>query len=50
MSLDEVIELLTNMYEFAKGQKYIRRPLAWALYHTWEHVDSVERDRYDKAE
>lgn len=39
MELDEVIELLKKEYEYAKKQKWISKPLAYALYQVWKVAD-----------
>lgn len=43
MTLDEAIELLKEKYELAKTLGFVRRPVSWALYRTWEEVDRKER-------
>ena len=45
MTLDEVIELLKEEYERAKGKEYIKNPLAFALYSVWKKVDSMKGKR-----
>lgn len=42
MTLEQVVELLQKEYERAKKMKYVQKPLAWALYHTWKKVDKMK--------
>ena len=39
MTLEEAIELLKAEYEHAKQQKWISKPLAYALYQVWKEAD-----------
>lgn len=39
MNLDKAVELLKKEYERAKRLKYVRKPLAWALYQVWKLAD-----------
>ena len=36
MTLEKAIELLKSEYEWAKNQKFVRNPLAYALYQVWK--------------
>jgi hypothetical protein len=45
VTLDEVIELLKEEYERAKGKEYVKDPLAFALYSVWKKVDSMKGKR-----
>jgi hypothetical protein len=38
--LDKAIQFLREQYERAKRIEFIHKPLAWALYQTWRHVDA----------
>ena len=38
-NLDKVIELLKIEYEKAEKKKYIKKPLAYALYQVWKMAD-----------
>ena len=44
MELEEAIELLKKEYEWAKKQKWISKPLAYALYQVWKEVDRKRCD------
>lgn len=49
MSLEEAIEMLKTEYEKAMKQKYIRKPLAYALYQVWQKADKKRgRQRSDR--
>lgn len=39
MTLDKAIELLRANYKTALNLKWVRKPLAWALYQTWHEAD-----------
>ena len=43
MTIEKAIEILKANYEKAKLLSFVRRPVAWALYRTWEEVDRKER-------
>lgn len=43
MTLEKAIEILKANYERAKMLSFVRRPVSWALYRTWEEVDRKER-------
>lgn len=45
MTLEKAIEILKSEYEKAKKQKYIIKPLAYALYQVWKVVDKKEGKR-----
>lgn len=40
MTLDKAIKLLEKEYARAKTLKYIRNPIAWALYRVWKLADA----------
>lgn len=40
---DSVINAFNRFYEEALTKRWIKKPLSWALYKTWEWCDSVER-------
>lgn len=42
MTLEKVIKMLEEEYEFAKKQEWIKKPLAYALYEVWKRVDAKE--------
>ena len=39
MTLKKALALVEREYERAKQNKYVRKPLAYALYHVWRMVD-----------
>ena len=39
MTLEKAIELLRSEYEYAKRQKWIKNPLAYALFQVWKIAD-----------
>lgn len=39
MTLDEAIERLKQNYELAQNMSFVRKPLSWALYRTWEESE-----------
>ena len=41
ITIEKAIEILKAEYERAKNMKYVQKPLAWALYHTWKKVDEM---------
>lgn len=43
MTLEKAIKILKVNYESAIMLPFVRSPLAWALYRTWEEVDKKER-------
>lgn len=43
MTLEKAIEILKANYEKAKMLSFVRRPVSWALYRTWEEVDRKTR-------
>lgn len=45
MSIGKAVEYLFEMYHRAIHDKNVRKPLAWALYHTWLIVDTIEKER-----
>lgn len=49
MTLEDAIEMLKTEYEKAKNQKYIIKPLAYALYQVWKKADRKRgRPRNDR--
>ena len=45
MTLNRVINVLTETYNKAKDNPQIRKPLSFALYQTWQYVQAIEKDR-----
>ena len=43
VSLQKVLEKLQTKYTYAVSQKWINKPLAYALYHVWRYVDTYEK-------
>ena len=41
-TLDEAIKILKANYEKAKRLSFVRQPVSWALYYTWQEVDKKE--------
>lgn len=41
MTLKKAIKLLEEEYELAKRQKWITKPLAYALYKVWKKADEM---------
>lgn len=42
MTLQTAIKLLEKEYERAKTLKFVRKPLAYALFKVWKMADSKE--------
>lgn len=34
-----------RFYEEAKGNKFVKKPISWALYKTWQAMDEKEKPR-----
>lgn len=45
ITLETVIKMLQEEYEFAKKQAWIKKPLSYALYEIWKRVDEKERQQ-----
>ena len=45
MKLIDVLDILKRKYHEAYKSKYVKKPLSWALYHTWQIVDATETER-----
>lgn len=43
MTFEEAVLLLQEQYERAKQLSYVKKPLAWALYHVWKKADKSRR-------
>lgn len=50
MKLDKAIKLLTKNYKDAIKDKHIIKPVAYALYKTWQQVDKIEEPRISQDE
>ena len=42
--IDKVCWMIRGAYAYAKGEKWIMKPLAWALYEVWKMVDKWEEE------
>lgn len=47
MKFSTVIAHLTKEYDRAKANKMVRKPMSYALYHTWTWVDAYEKEKKD---
>ena len=47
MSLETAIKLLREEYEKAKGLKFVRNPLAYALHRVWRRADNDAEIDFD---
>lgn len=45
MRIQTAINKLNAFYVDAKNNDYIRKPVSWALYHTWKWADAYEQPR-----
>lgn len=45
MKIQTAINKLNAFYVDAKNNDYIRKPVSWALYHTWKWADAYEQPR-----
>lgn len=43
-----IVDLINN-YEIAKESGYVRKPISYALYHTWQMWDKKEKDRTNES-
>lgn len=50
MTLQAVIDHLDEVYQAAQDKPHIRKPLSWALYQTWQWVDSREKETKHEKE
>ena len=46
--LEEIFLMIQTKYTYAKDHWFIRKPFAYALYHTWRYVDKHEKERTQK--
>ena len=42
MTLHKAIKLLQEKFFWAREQRWIRKPMAWALYEVWKMADREE--------
>jgi len=45
MKLEQAIDILKQQFKTAYKQKYVTKPISWALYHTWRIVEQIEEER-----
>lgn len=45
IKLGEALEKIVINYHFALGRDFIRKPVSWALYRTWQWADANEKER-----
>ena len=45
ITIGDVVILLNDLYKKAKSLEYVKKPMSWALYHTWQEIDKKERKR-----
>ena len=45
MTLKKALAMVDREYEKAKENKYVRKPLAYALYKVWRLVDAEESEK-----
>lgn len=50
MRYSTVMSHLAKVYEIAKDNKMIRKPLSYSLYKTWEWCDRYEKERDTKKD
>lgn len=43
-NIKDVIYMLRGAYEIAKTQKWIHKPMSYALYEVWKIVDALEKE------
>ena len=44
-TLTKAVYELQRQYKKAKGLRYVRKPISWALYHTWRILDKEEPEQ-----
>ena len=49
MTLEQVIDLLKNNFEEAKSHTFIKKPMSYALYVTWQMVNAYEKPRAEEV-
>lgn len=45
IDLNKAISMLTKIYEGAKKNNRINKPVAYSLYHTWQNINALEKAR-----
>lgn len=44
-TIDNAMRLFLEQYAEAKRNKFVKKPISYALYQTWIYFDSIERER-----
>ena len=44
-SVENAIRLFLELYDDAKKNKIVQKPISYALYHTWQYFDTIEKAR-----
>lgn len=47
MTLGKVVDYFLKEYNKALKNSYVRKPISYALYHTWKMIDEKEKPRND---
>lgn len=50
LTINSVINALNRYYEEAEKNRYVRKPLSWALYQTWKWADAAEGTKRGRDE
>lgn len=50
MTIESAIKMLCTMYGKALTDKKIKKPISYALYHTWEYFDAREEKKPKEEE
>ena len=45
MTIEKAIHVLFENYDAVKDNPYIKKPMAYALYNTWQYADRTEKER-----
>jgi len=48
MTIGQAINRLIEEWEASKKSEYVRKPVAYALFHTWKWADAYEKERQKK--
>ena len=43
--LNKAVKILTDEYNKALSDKYVQKPMAYALYQVWKHFDEKEKGK-----
>lgn len=47
-TLTKAVYELMRQHKKALSLKYVKKPISWALYHTWRILDNEEKERETK--